>query len=199
MLTGFISTLGLEGDGHAHPTIHGGPRKAILLIASEIGDSLAARGYPVFYGAMGENLTTRGIDIRALRIGNRLRAGAAVLEITQPRGPCTALDVYGPSIKDEIYDLRVKLLDAMSPLWGMSGFYASVIQPGKVQQGDAIEKLAAVFGLQGRKGLSPLARPEMNLKTCVTDKGSVGVSIMARFCGIRGTLDHGWTRIRRPQ
>ena len=136
---GFISTLGLEGDGHAHPTIHGGPRKAILLIASEIVDGLAARGYPVFYGAMGENLTTRGIDIRSLRIGDRLRAGAALLEITQPRGPCTALDVYGPSIKDEIYDLRVRQLDATSIRWGMSGLYASVIEPGEVQPGDAIE------------------------------------------------------------
>ena len=144
MLTGFISTLGLEGDGHAHPTIHGGPRKAILLIASEIVDSLAARGYPVFYGAMGENLTTRGIDIQTLRVGDRLRAGAALLEITQPRGPCTALDVYGPSIKGEIYDLRVKLLDAKSPRWGMSGLYASVIEPGAVQPGNAIEVLAAV-------------------------------------------------------
>jgi MOSC domain-containing protein YiiM len=138
---GFISTFGIEGDGHAHPTIHGGSRKAILLIASEIVDGLAASGYPVFYGAMGENLTTRGIDLRALRIGNRLRAGAAVLEITEPRGPCTALDVYGPSLKDEIFDLRVKPLDAMSPRWGMGGLYASVIQPGAVQPGDAIELL----------------------------------------------------------
>jgi MOSC domain-containing protein YiiM len=143
ILAGFIDTLGLQGDAHAHPTIHGGPRKAILLIASEIVDHLAARGYPVFYGAMGENLTTRGIDFRAVRIGDRLRAGSAVLEITQPRGPCTALDVYGPSIKDEIYDLRVKLLDPTSTRWGMSGLYASVVEPGEVQPGDAIELLPA--------------------------------------------------------
>ena len=103
---------------------------------------LAAGGFPVFYGAMGENLTTRGIDIRALRVGDRLRAGGALLEITEPRGPCTALDVYGPSIKDEIYDLRVKLLDAASPRWGMSGLYASVIQAGEVRPGDQIELLA---------------------------------------------------------
>jgi MOSC domain-containing protein YiiM len=141
-LAGFVDTLGLEGDGQAHPTIHGGPRKAILLIAAEIIDELAARGYPVFYGAMGENLTARGIDIRALRVGDRLRAGGALLEITQPRGPCTALDVYGPSIKDEIYDLRVKLLDATSPRWGMSGLYASVIEAGEVRPGDQIELLA---------------------------------------------------------
>jgi len=144
MLAGFIDTLGLRGDGHAHPTIHGGPRKAILLIASEIVEELAARGYPVFYGAMGENLTTRGIDIRTVRIGDRLQVGGAVLEITQPRGPCTALDVYGPSIKTEIYDRRVKQLDPTSERWGMSGLYASVLKPGEVRPGDAIELLAAL-------------------------------------------------------
>ena len=80
---------------HAHPGIHGGPRKAILLVAAEVIDELTARGYPLFYGALGENLTTRGIDLRRLRIGDRLRAGGALLEITQPRGPCSALDVYG--------------------------------------------------------------------------------------------------------
>jgi MOSC domain-containing protein YiiM len=131
--------MGLESDGHAHPAIHGGPRKAVLLIASETVEALAARGYPVFYGALGENLTTRGIDIHALRIGDRLRAGGALLEITQPRGPCSQLDVYGPSIKGEIYDQRVKRLDATSPRWGMSGLYASVIEPGEVWPGDAIE------------------------------------------------------------
>ena len=61
---GFIASLGIEGDRQAHPGIHGGPRQAILLIAAEVVDDLAARGYPVFYGALGENLTMRGIDVR---------------------------------------------------------------------------------------------------------------------------------------
>src|SRR5215468_4329022 len=81
---GFISEVGLKGDAHAHPGIHGGPRKAILLIAAEIVDDLIVRGYPLFYGALGENLTTRGIPVRELRIGDRLTAGGAMLEITQP-------------------------------------------------------------------------------------------------------------------
>ena len=88
--------MGVEGDGHAHPQIHGGPRKAILLIAAEVVEVLQERGYPVYYGALGENLTTRGIDVRYLRVGDRIRAGGALLEITQPRGPCATLDVYGP-------------------------------------------------------------------------------------------------------
>ena len=135
---GWIAPLGIEGDLHAHPNIHGGPLKAILIVASEVVDALAARGYPLFYGALGENLTTRGIDIRRIRIGDQIRVGGAQLEITQPRGPCSALDVYGESLKLEIYDPKVKQLDVSSPHWGMSGFYASVTAAGPVRVGDAV-------------------------------------------------------------
>jgi len=141
---GLITPLGLEGDLHAHPAIHGGPHQAILLIASEVVDELTARGYPVFYGALGENLTTRGIPIRDLRIGDQLRAGAALLEITKPRGPCSALHIYGEAILREIYDPQVKARDYTSPRWGMSGFYARVLQPGPVRANDIIELVATL-------------------------------------------------------
>jgi MOSC domain-containing protein YiiM len=136
-----ISDSGLEGDLHAHPAIHGGPDKSILLIAAEVVDELTARGYPLYYGALGENLTTRGIPIRELRIGDRLRAGDALLEISQPRGPCSALYVYGDRLKDEIYDARVKARDPSSPLWGMSGLYARVLSPGNVHTNDTIRTI----------------------------------------------------------
>ncbi len=139
---GWIGPLGIDGDLHAHPNIHGGPTKAILLIASEVVDALTARGYPLFYGAMGENLTTRGIDVRQIRIGDEFRVGGAVLEITQPRGPCSALDIYGESLKLEVYDRKVKERDYTSARWGMSGFYASVTTPGPVRAGDAISLLS---------------------------------------------------------
>jgi MOSC domain-containing protein YiiM len=139
-----ITPQGLAGDAWANPLIHGGPNQAVLLIASETIDELRIRGYPVFYGAMGENLTTRGLDPRQLRIGQQLRAGGALLEITKVRGPCTALDVYGPAIKQEIYDSQVNAGDPTSPRWGMSGFYARVIQPGAVHPDDPITALACV-------------------------------------------------------
>ncbi|MBZ5626462.1 MAG: MOSC domain-containing protein [Acidobacteriia bacterium] len=139
---GMITHMGIEGDRHAHPEFHGGERQAILIIAAEVIDDLANRGYPVFYGALGENLTTRGLTIRDLRIGDQIRAGGAWLEITQPRGPCLQLDVYGESIKQEIYDSRVKDRDPASPRWGMSGFYASVVSPGPVGPGDIIAVVA---------------------------------------------------------
>jgi MOSC domain-containing protein YiiM len=136
--SGVLTELGIEGDGHAHPAIHGGPQQAVLVIAAEVVDELIGRGYPLFYGALGENLTIRGIPIRDLRIGDRLLAGAARLEIAKPRGPCSALDVYGESLKREIYDLHVMNCDPSSPRWGMSGLYARVLAPGPVAPGDII-------------------------------------------------------------
>ena len=131
-----LTTLGIEGDACAHPEIHGGPRQAVLLMTAETIDQLIARGYPVFYGAMGENLTTRGIDRRMLRAGQRYRVGGAVIELTKIRVPCDTQDVYGPQIRAEIYDQQVEAGDITSPRWAMSGFYAAVLQPGLVQLGD---------------------------------------------------------------
>jgi len=139
---GRIVLEGLEGDAHAHPQVHGGARKAVLLIAAEVVDELAARGYPVFYGALGENLTMRGLDVRGLRIGDRLRAGGATLEITGLRVPCSQLDVYGESLKGDLYDARVQAGDTSSPCWGRGGFYSSVVEAGAVAPGDIIAPVA---------------------------------------------------------
>jgi MOSC domain-containing protein YiiM len=142
ILAGFIGTLGVEGDRHRKAELHGGPRKAVLIASAEMIDELAAQGFPVFYGALGENLTTRGLDFRELRIGDRLRAGGAMLEITAPRTPCATLDVYGPAIKEAIFDCQVKDLDPHSPRWGMSGLHTAVLAPGPVGPGDPVEVLA---------------------------------------------------------
>jgi MOSC domain-containing protein YiiM len=141
---GMIAPLGIEGDLQNHPEIHGGPLQAILIISAEVVDDLIARGYPLFYGAMGENLTTRGIDYRTLRVGDQLRVGGAILEITKPRGPCKALDIYGESLRLDVYDALVKQRNPESPRWGMSGLYASVVRPGPVRAGDPIELLSAL-------------------------------------------------------
>jgi MOSC domain-containing protein YiiM len=126
---GTLTPLGFEGDASAHPKIHGGPAKAVLLICSEVIDSLIGQGYPLFYGALGENLTTRGLDHRDLRCGQRFRVGEAFIELTKVRSPCSALDVYGPSIQSAIFEKSIRDGNTASPLWGMGGFYAAVAHP----------------------------------------------------------------------
>jgi MOSC domain-containing protein YiiM len=55
--------------------------------------------------------------------------------------PCSTLDVYGSGVQAAIYDARVQAGDPGSPRWGLSGFYASVVQPGTVRAGDPIALL----------------------------------------------------------
>lgn len=135
---GFVTPLGIEGDLHAHPAIHGGPLKAVLLLCAEDIEELVAKGYPVSPGALGENFTTRGIDRKQLRSGQRFRVGQAVIELTKIRVPCATLDVYGPAIKSEIYDAEVKAGNTAAPKWARSGFYGLVVQTGLVRRNDII-------------------------------------------------------------
>lgn len=136
----YATPLGLEGDRHAHPKIHGGPRKALLLILAAGIEQLARDGFLLAPGAMGENLTISGLDPATLRVGQRWRAGDhAVFEITEPRGPCRALDRVQPGLRRRVWDSRVAAGDATSPRWGLSGFYAAVVHPGWIRQGDIIE------------------------------------------------------------
>jgi MOSC domain-containing protein YiiM len=64
--------------------------------------------------------------------------GDTAIELTTIRTPCATLDVYGTGIQAAMYDVRVQKGNRESPLWGLSGFYASVVQPGSVRPGDAI-------------------------------------------------------------
>jgi len=139
-----VTPLGVEGDLHAHPAVHGGPLKALLIIASEGVDELREAGFPLFYGALGENITTRGLDRRAMRIGQRWRIGRIVVELTKVRVPCATIRVYGADIGNAIYDQEVKAGDPSSPRWGLSGFYASVVKAGPICAGDPIVLLDQV-------------------------------------------------------
>src|SRR5271166_1708889 len=121
-----VTATGIQGDSWAHPEVHGGPNQALLLIASEAIDELVAQGFPLFPGALGENLTTLGLDRRQMRAGQRYRAGEVFIELTKPRAPCATLNVYGPGIQHAIFDAQINAGDASSPRWGLSGFYARV-------------------------------------------------------------------------
>jgi MOSC domain-containing protein YiiM len=134
-----VTRLGIEGDLHAHPEVHGGPSKALLLIASEGTRELIESGFPLFDGALGENLTTLGLDRRAMRIGQRYRIGEVMIELTTVRTPCRTIQKYGAGIGKAIYDGRVQEGDYGSERWGLSGFYARVIRGGTIRTGDAID------------------------------------------------------------
>jgi MOSC domain-containing protein YiiM len=138
---GDLGPLGIVGDEHAHWQIHGGPCQAILLISSETIAALSALGYPLYAGALGENITTVGIDRSQWRAGQRWRLGQAIIEFTSVRGPCALLNVYGPGIQKAIYDAQVQRGDPSSPRWAMSGLYASVVQSGVICPGDPISLL----------------------------------------------------------
>ncbi len=134
-----ITAEGILGDRWAHPDIHGGPNQALLLITSEGIEELIAHGYALFPGALGENLTTAGLDRRQMRVGQRYRVGEIFVELTKIRAPCATLDVYGPAIKKAIYDAQVKSGDPSTPRWGLSGFYARVLKAGTLCPRDIIE------------------------------------------------------------
>jgi MOSC domain-containing protein YiiM len=129
---GNVSRLGIGGDKHLY-RFHGGPRKALLLMAGEFIDTLAAEGFSVYYGALGENVTTKGIDHLAWRAGQRYRVGTALIELTEMRAPCSKLNPYGADIQKRI--LRAS---------GESGFYAAVLEDGVIRAGDIIRMVDPV-------------------------------------------------------
>ncbi len=137
--SGTLTLTGLESDRQAHPDIHGGPKQAALLVTAEGIAELAAQGFPLIPGSLGENLTTSGIDRREWRPGQQWRIGReVVIEITKRRAPCHALNVYGAGLQAAIYDALAAAGNPSSPKWGLSGFYASAVQPGIIQPGDEI-------------------------------------------------------------
>jgi MOSC domain-containing protein YiiM len=138
---GDVTLGGIRGDGWRHPQFHGTAKRAILLITSEGLDEIQAMGFPVYPGALGENLTTRGLDRRALRIGQRFRCGSAAIQLTESRLPCDTIGVYGRGIQRAIYDARAMQGDPSSAVWGLSGFYASVTEAGLLVSGDSITLL----------------------------------------------------------
>lgn len=100
-----VEGLGIEGDAHSGDTVRHRsqarwrPRERNLrqvhLMHAELFDELAADGFAVTPGDLGENITTRGIDLLALPAGALLRIGEeAVVEVTGLRNPCVQLDRF---------------------------------------------------------------------------------------------------------
>ena len=110
-----IAGQGVEGDTHSGETVKHRSRVAkdpkqlnlrqVHLIHSELFDMLAAKGFAVGPAMMGENITTRGLDLLGLSAGTRLRIGdEAVIEITGLRNPCHQLNGLIPGLMDAVLD-----------------------------------------------------------------------------------------------
>jgi MOSC domain-containing protein YiiM len=104
-----LAGLGVEGDAHLGETVKHRSRVArdpnqpnlrqVHLLHAELHDELRAAGFPVSAGELGENVTTRGVDLLALPAGTRLQLGStAVVELTGLRNPCAQLDRIQPGL-----------------------------------------------------------------------------------------------------
>jgi MOSC domain-containing protein YiiM len=139
-----LAGLGVEGDAHLGTTVKHRSRvkkdpsqpnlRQVHLIHAELHDELKASGFDVSAGDMGENVTTRGIDLLSLPAGARLQIGeAAVIEVTGLRNPCVQIDRFQKGLMKAVLDK-----DEQGNLIRRSGIMGIVLEGGEVKPGDAI-------------------------------------------------------------
>lgn len=139
-----IAGIGVDGDGHAGATVKHRSRVAanpdqanlrqVHLIHSELFDELREAGFRVNPGDLGENVTTRGIDLLSLPTGARLRLGAeALVEVTGLRNPCVQIDRFQQGLMSAVIGR-----DAEGRPRYKAGVMAIVLAGGVVRPGDAI-------------------------------------------------------------
>lgn len=139
-----IRKLGLVGDEQADLSVHGGLDKAVYAYPSEHYPFWQAQRQAVFKrdeplppGAMGENLTLAGLLESDVWVGDRVHAGSAVLQVTEPRQPCFKFNAKMG------FNHAVKLMVQS----GWSGFYLRVLEVGSVQAGDPVTLVPGPRGM----------------------------------------------------
>jgi MOSC domain-containing protein YiiM len=139
-----VAGLGVEGDAHQGSTVKHRSRVArdpaqpnlrqVHLIHDELLDELRAAGFAVEPGELGENVTTRGVDLLGLPVDTRLRLGPeVVIQLTGLRNPCVQLDRFQPGLLGAVLDRA-----ADGRLIRKSGVMSIVLTGGVVRPGDAI-------------------------------------------------------------
>jgi len=138
-----IAGLGVKGDAHLGETVQHLVRvredptrpnmRQVHLIHGELHDELKQRGFSIAPGDIGENITTRGIDLLSLPRGTRLHVGRdAVVEVTGLRTPCKQIERFQPGL------LAAVSQDANGNVFFKSGIMGIVLNGGVVKAGDAI-------------------------------------------------------------
>lgn len=139
-----LTGLGVEGDAHCGQTVQHRSRVArdpsqpnlrqVHLIHAELHDELRAAGFAVSAGQLGENVTTRGVDLLGLPTGTLLHLGdTAVVEVTGLRNPCVQIDHFRPGLMAAVLGR-----DENGALVRKTGVMGIVLAGGDVRPGDAI-------------------------------------------------------------
>jgi len=129
-----LNELGLVGDDHRFPNIHGGPERALCLFSLDRILELQAEGHPIFPGAVGDNVTISGLDWPQMVPGVRLSLGDEVLiEITKYTNPCNTIPEF---FADGQYE---RISQRLHPGW--SRVYARVLKPGRLCVGQVVKVL----------------------------------------------------------
>ena len=128
-----IEGVNLDGDGQADRRVHGGTDKAVYAYSAEDYEWWSRElGSDLDPGTFGENLTVSGLDLSVALIGERWSVGSAVLEVSQPRLPCSKL---GIRMNDPAFPDRFEHE-------GRFGTYLRIIEEGQVATGDPVEVLS---------------------------------------------------------
>lgn len=139
-----LAGLGVAGDAHAGRTVqhlsrirkdpHSPNLRQVHLIHAELFEELAVKGFAVAPGQLGENVTTRGIDLLGLSAGTRLRLGAeALIEITGLRNPCRQIDGLAKGLMAATLDTA-----GDGSLIRKAGVMAIVVTGGEVRKDDPV-------------------------------------------------------------
>lgn len=139
-----VEGVGVEGDAHSGVTVKHRSRVAanpsqpnlrqVHLIHSELLVELAAAGFAVSPGDLGENITTVGVDLLALPVGTRLLIGSAVLTLTGLRNPCRQINDFSQGLLKQV--LRT---DDAGEVVRLAGVMAVVSRGGRVAAGDSVQ------------------------------------------------------------
>ena len=138
-----LEGLGVEGDAHSGKTVKHRSRVArdpnqpnlrqVHLIHSELYDELKGAGFDVSHGQMGENITTKGVDLLGLPTGTHLHLRDAVVEVTGLRNPCAQLEKIQTGLLESVLDK-----DEDGNLIRKAGIMGIVVIGGEVAPGDEI-------------------------------------------------------------
>jgi hypothetical protein len=140
-----LAGIGVAGDAHSGATVKHRSRvrrdpespnlRQVHLMHAELFEELKARGFRVYPGELGENITTRGLDLLSLPEGTVLRIGKkALVRITGLRNPCSQLDKFQRGLMNALLE---RARD--NSLIRKAGVMGVVLEGGEVQAGDAIE------------------------------------------------------------